>query len=108
MMSILRLKIGVQKDMSKVQIDKQLFLDVCQYVILGNRNHYRDEYIKDQLFDKLESMSRRESYTEAMTAVTDEEREKAMIKYIEKASKNQYKNSVDTNINNTELGIYIF
>lgn len=71
--------------MSKIQIERQLFIDMCQYIILKKRDEDRDEKMIEKLISKLDAISKRDSFTNYKTASTPEERELARKIYIEKA-----------------------
>lgn len=63
-------------------ISKELFMALINHHI-GNI-YDNDDWIREQLTNKIEKMSERELYTRYKTADTEEKREAARIKYIEK------------------------
>lgn len=73
---------GAKKE--TVQIDKRLFLDCFKIICGGIDSQDVLERASAGLYDKLEKMINRELYTVYKTAVTEEERAAARIKYLDR------------------------
>ncbi len=67
--------------MKKVQISKELFLNLIRYHIA--EAYELEEDIKSELENKLNAMAMRENYIAFKTAPTEQEREDARKKYLE-------------------------
>lgn len=67
--------------MKNVQITQELFYYLIKYHLLDQQEN--QEHIKKLLSDKLDSIAKRELYTTYKTANTEEEREKARVKYLD-------------------------
>lgn len=67
----------------KVQIDKQLFLNLVKYHLCDLNDEKIEENIKKSLKNKLDAALKRELYTKSKTAATEEEKEKARIEYLD-------------------------
>ncbi len=70
------------KEISQVQIPKDLLLALFQYHLAGNEEYLPE--IEKALMEKLDSMVKRQLYTTFKTAPTEEEREKARQEYLDK------------------------
>lgn len=68
--------------MKSVQIPEELFIQLVKYHLL-NDDLWQDE-IKTGLERKLENIINRMTYTDYKTAPTEEEREKARQKYLDR------------------------
>ncbi len=68
--------------MKNVQISYDLFIKLLQYYHFEKYEY--EEEIKQELEKKLNAMVMREHYTNYKTAPTEEEREKAHQKYLDK------------------------
>lgn len=68
--------------MKNVQITQELFLSLVKYHLLEVDEE--EEIIKKELTEKLDAMAKRQIYSQYKTAQTEEEREKARQKYLEK------------------------
>lgn len=68
--------------MKSVQIPEELFIQLVKYHLL-NDDLWEDE-IKTGLERKLENIINRMTYTDYKTAPTEEEREKARQKYLDR------------------------
>ena len=68
--------------MKRVQISEDLFLSLIKYHILEHHND--EEKIVKMLKEKYYSIVNRNLYTKYKTAPTEEEREKALQKYLDK------------------------
>ncbi len=68
--------------MKNVQISYDLFIKLLQYYYFEKYEY--EEEIKQELEKKLNAMVMREHYTNYKTAPTEEEREKARQKYLDK------------------------
>lgn len=53
--------------MSKIQIDKELFLDLCRWHLAGLQDEARKQRIESALKAKIDSMAARQEYTEGHT-----------------------------------------
>lgn len=65
-----------------VQISQELFLQLCQYHLMDNPS--AGDTIKQALSDKLDTMVQRDLYTKYKTAATQEQRDQARQKYLDK------------------------
>ena len=68
--------------MKNVQITQDLFLALVKYHLLEAAEE--EEKIKKELAEKLDAMAKRQIYSQYKTAPTEEEREKARQKYLDK------------------------
>lgn len=68
--------------MKNVQITQELFLSLVKYHLLEVTGE--EEEIKKELAEKLDAMAKRQIYSHYKTAPTEEEREKARQKYLDK------------------------
>ena len=70
----------------QIQISETLFTQLLGYFCLSpeDRSTEQDQYIFAQLEDKLNRMLDRELYTEYQTAPTEEQREAARQKYLDR------------------------
>lgn len=70
--------------MAKIQIDEQLFCNLCRYFELHDRDGDPEALrIRDALRTKLDALAARELYTQSKTASTPEGREAARLRYLE-------------------------
>ena len=69
-------------DMKNVQISQELFIALMRYFLLEQEELYPE--IKKGLEKKLDALVMRELYTKYKTAPSEEEREKARRKYLDK------------------------
>ena len=53
--------------MSKIQIDKELFLDLCRWHLAGLQDEARKQRIESALRAKIDSMAARQEYTKGRT-----------------------------------------
>ncbi len=69
---------------SKVQIEGQLFREICLWFLIdGAADQERYDRIRSGLESKLDAMARRELYSQSKTAPTEAEREKARRAYLD-------------------------
>ena len=68
--------------MKNVQISQELFIALMRYFLLEQEEIYTE--IKKGLEKKLDALVMRELYTKYKTAPSEEEREKARRKYLDK------------------------
>lgn len=68
--------------MKSVQIPEELFIQLVKYHLLDD--DLRQDEIKTGLERKLENIINRMTYTDYKTAPTEEEREKARKKYLDR------------------------
>lgn len=69
----------------KLMIDQSLFTDLCIYAVQNaDLNDPRYLRIEKGIRDKLEAMARHELYTQYKSGATEEERDMARMKYLEK------------------------
>lgn len=73
-----------QKKNKNVQIPLKLFLSLVRYFLLDDRSETCLKTILDGLEAKLDTMVKHELYTASKTAETEEEREEARKKYLDK------------------------
>lgn len=65
----------------QVPISRDLLMALFQYHLIGNTGYLPE--IEKALNEKLDSMVKRQLYTAYKTAATEEEREKARLKYLD-------------------------
>ena len=68
--------------MKKVQFSQELFLSLVKYHLLEATEE--EEKIKKELTEKLDTMAKRQIYSQYKTATSEEEREKARQEYLDK------------------------
>lgn len=73
----------------KIQIDKKTFYKCVNIIALGSDDAELWQQTKQELLDKLDSIIKRELYTTYKTATTEEEKEQARQKYLDKVGVNK-------------------
>lgn len=68
--------------MKNIQISQELFIKLVGFHLLDRLED--EEYIKQSLEEKVNSMVKRELYTKSKTSPTEEEREKYRKEYLDK------------------------
>lgn len=73
--------------MKSIQIPEDLFLDILEFFFLpcyyDQKNYLLlKESIKNRLLTKVDAINRRNAYTKYKTAATPEEKESALIEYL--------------------------
>lgn len=69
--------------MAKIQIDEELFCELCKVHLLGISDSEAALKIYKGLNSKLEALNARAHYTQYKTAPTEEEQQEARSRYLE-------------------------
>lgn len=69
----------------QIQITEKLFIEICQYFLLDQRNAEQEKAIKNGIESKLDRVVEHELYTKSMnTSLPEAEREAARKEYLDK------------------------